>query len=231
MAKIGKRLQDIYKGADRQKLHALTEAVAQVKANAKAKFDETIEVALNLNVDARKADQLVRGVTELPHGTGRTVRVCVVAKGPKADEATKAGADLVGAEDIVDQIQAGKIDFDKMIATPDMMGVIGRVARVLGPRGLMPNPKLGSVTMDVAAAVKSAKAGQIEFRTDKAGILHVPAGKASFDEAKLVENIKAFFNVVEKSRPSGVKGTFIKKMAVSSTQGAGLKIDIASVRD
>lgn len=230
MANLGKRLNDILKGLDRTKEYALSDAAKQVKDNAKAKFDESIDLAINLNVDVRKADQLVRGMMQLPHGTGKSVRVCVIAKGPKAEEAKKAGADIVGADDVIESIQKGEINFDRAIATPDMMGLVGRVAKILGPRGLMPNPKLGTVTLDVAAAVNAAKAGQVEYRTDKAGILHAPVGKASFDAKKLVENIQHFFQTVEKARPAGVKGTFVKKVSLSSTMGPGLIVDISSLR-
>lgn len=221
----GKRIENLYKTVDRNKAYSLAEAVKMVKDGAKAKFDETIEIAMNLNVDARKAEQNLRGVLQLPHGTGKTYRVAVFAKGPKAEEAKAAGADLIGAEDLIEKIQGGAMDFDKCIATPDMMALIGRVAKVLGPRGLMPNPKLGTVTMDVAGAVKAVKGGQVEYRTEKTGIVHAGIGKASFSEKALLENIEAFVSVIEKAKPTGVKGTYIKKMSLSSTMGAGVKFD------
>lgn len=229
MAKIGKRLKSAYEGVDTNKFYTLEEAVKLVKAGAKAKFNETIEVAMNLGVDPRHADQMVRGVVELPHGTGKTVRVAVFAKAEKAEEARKAGADIVGAEDLAEQIQGGMMDFDRCIATPDMMGVVGRLGKVLGPRNLMPNPKLGTVTPNVTEAIRAAKAGQVQFRVEKAGIIHAGVGKASFDEAKLVENIKAFIDAINKAKPSGAKGTYVKKVSLSSTMGVGVKLDIASV--
>ena len=209
------------------KLYPLDEAVKLVKDRAKAKFDETIEVAMNLGVDPRHADQMVRGVCNLPNGSGRTVRVAVFARGAKADEARAAGADVVGAEDLVETVNGGKIDFDRCIATPDMMPLVGRLGKVLGPRGLMPNPKVGTVTMDVAGAVKAAKGGAVEFRVEKAGIVHAGIGKASFDEDKLVENIKAFADAVAKAKPAGAKGTYIQRVAISSTMGPGVKVDPA----
>lgn len=226
---IGKRLKAGYANIDRNKFYALDEAVALIKGAAKAKFDETIEIALNLGVDPRHADQMVRGVVELPHGTGKTVRVAVFAKADKAEEARKAGADIVGAEDLAEQIQGGMMDFDRCIATPDMMGVVGRLGKVLGPRNLMPNPKLGTVTPNVTEAVRAAKAGQVQFRVEKAGIVHAGVGKASFDEAKLAENIKAFVDAINKAKPAGAKGTYIKKVSVASTMGPGVKLDIASL--
>jgi len=226
---IGKRLKAGYANIDRNKFYSLDEAVALIKGAAKAKFDETVEIALNLGVDPRHADQMVRGVIELPHGTGKTVRVAVFAKADKAEEARKAGADVAGAEDLAEKIQGGFMDFDRCIATPDMMGVVGRLGKVLGPRNLMPNPKLGTVTPNVTEAVRAAKAGQVQFRVEKAGIVHAGVGKASFDEGKLVENIKAFVDAINKAKPSGAKGTYLKKVSVSSTMGPGVKLDIASL--
>jgi large subunit ribosomal protein L1 len=226
---IGKRLKAGYANIDRNKFYSLDEAVSLIKGGAKAKFDETVEIALNLGVDPRHADQMVRGVVELPHGTGKTVRVAVFAKADKAEEARKAGADIVGAEDLAEKIQGGFMDFDRCIATPDMMGVVGRLGKVLGPRNLMPNPKLGTVTPNVAEAVRAAKAGQVQFRVEKAGIVHAGVGKASFDEGKLAENIKAFVDAINKAKPSGAKGTYLKKVSVSSTMGPGVKLDIASL--
>ena len=214
---------------DREKLHGVDEAIALAKSNATSKFDETIEVALNLGVDPRHADQMVRGVVTLPKGTGKTVRVGVFAKGAKADEAKAAGADVVGAEDLMEIVQGGKIDFDRCIATPDMMGVVGRLGKVLGPKGLMPNPKLGTVTMDVAAAVKAAKSGQIEYRVEKAGIIHSGIGKASFPAADLRANFDALLDAVVKAKPAGAKGKYVRKVAVSSTMGPGIKVDTAEV--
>jgi large subunit ribosomal protein L1 len=199
-----------------------------VKANASAKFDETVEVALNLGVDPRHADQMVRGVVALPNGTGKTVRVAVFARGAKADEAQAAGADIVGAEDLMETIQGGKIDFDRCIATPDMMPIVGRLGKILGPRNLMPNPKVGTVTMDVAQAVKNAKGGEVQFKVEKAGIIHGGVGKASFDEGKLVENVKAFVQAVNRAKPAGAKGTYLKKLSLSSTMGPGVSVDISS---
>ena len=214
---------------DREKFYAVDEAIGIVKANATAKFDETVEVALNLGVDPRHADQMVRGVVNLPKGTGKDVRVAVFAKGAKADEATKAGADKVGAEDLMEEMQAGKLDYDRVIATQDMMGVVGRLGKVLGPKGLMPNPKLGTVTMDVTKAVTDAKSGQVEFRVEKAGIIHAGIGKASFSEVDLKANFAAFVDAIVKARPSGAKGKFIKKLSVSSTMGPGLKLDLEEI--
>ncbi len=228
MTKIVKRLKAIDAAFDNNKLYELQEAVKIVKGNAKAKFDETIEIAINLGVDPKHADQLVRGVCQLPHGTGKTVRVAVFAKGDKAAEATKAGADIVGAEDLALEIEKGVINFDRCIATPDMMGVAGRVAKVLGPRGLMPNPKLGTVTMDVKKAVENAKAGELQFRVEKAGIVHAGVGKASFSEKDLLENIKAFIDTIAKARPSGAKGKFMLKCSISSTMGRGVKVSLNS---
>jgi len=222
MAKLGKRLKKAYEGVDLNKIYTLSEAVNVIKKVSKAKFDETIEVSMNLNVDAKKAEQNIRGVILLPHGTGKTYRVAVFAKGPKAAEAEQAGADIVGAEELMERIQAGDMPFDRCIATPDMMGLVGRVGKILGPRGLMPNPKLGTVTMDVAAAVKAVKGGQVEYRTEKSGIVHSGVGKVSFAEKSLVENITALIDIVTKARPAGVKGTYIKKMSLSSTMGPGV---------
>ena len=210
---------------DRNKLYPIDEAVKLVKNGAKAKFDETVELAMNLGVDPRHADQMVRGVVSLPNGTGRSIRVGVFAKDEKADEAKAAGADVVGAEDLVEAVQAGKIDFDRCIATPDMMPLVGRLGKVLGPRGMMPNPKVGTVTPDVTSAIKDAKGGAVEFRVEKAGIIHAGVGKASFSEEALAENIRAFANAVQKAKPSGAKGTFLKRVSVASTQGPGVKID------
>lgn len=227
MAKVAKRIGAARAGLDREKMHTVAEAVAFVKANATAKFDETIEVAINLNVDPRHADQMVRGVCSLPNGTGRSVRVAVFAKGAKAEEATKAGAEIVGAEDLMEEIQGGRSDFDKVIATPDMMPLVGRLGKVLGPRGLMPNPKVGTVTMDVTKAIEASKGGAVEFRAEKAGVIHAGIGKASFTEAALHENIKAFLDAIVKAKPSGAKGTYLKKIALSSTMGPGVKVDIS----
>jgi large subunit ribosomal protein L1 len=229
MAKLGKRTKAAREGIDRTKLYPLDEAVKMIQARAKAKFDETIEVAMNLGVDPRHADQMVRGVCNLPNGSGRTVRVGVFARGGKADEATAAGADVVGAEDLVEKVQGGTIEFDRCIATPDMMPLVGRLGKVLGPRGLMPNPKVGTVTMDVAAAVKAAKGGAVEFRVEKAGIVQAGVGKASFPPEKLAENIRAFADAVQKAKPAGAKGTFIQRVAVTSTMGPGVKVEPGSV--
>jgi large subunit ribosomal protein L1 len=214
---------------DREKLHGVDEAIGLAKANATSKFDETIEVAINLGVDPRHADQMVRGVVTLPKGTGKDVRVGVFAKGAKADEAKAAGADVVGAEDLMEIVQSGTIDFDRCIATPDMMGIVGRLGKVLGPKGLMPNPKLGTVTMDVAGAVKAAKGGQVEYRVEKAGIIHSGIGKASFPAADLRANFDALVDAIVKAKPSGAKGKYVRKLAVSSTMGPGIKIDVAEV--
>src|SRR4030095_9049580 len=226
MAKLTKKQKAQAGSVDRYKFYAVDEALALVKQNATAKFDETVEVALNLGVDPRHADQMVRGVVNLPKGTGKEVRVAVFAKGAKAEEATAAGADVVGAEDLMETIQGGQIDFDRVIATPDMMGVVGRLGKVLGPKGLMPHPKLGTVTMDVNKAVTDAKSGQIEFRVEKAGIIHAGIGKASFSEGDLKENFNAFLDAILKAKPSGAKGKFIKKLSVSSTMGPGIKLDL-----
>jgi large subunit ribosomal protein L1 len=229
MAHKGKRMKAGYEGLDRDKFYNLAEAVKTIKSKAVAKFDETIEIALNLGVDPRHADQMVRGVVELPHGTGKTVRVAVFAKADKAEEARKAGADIVGADDLFEIVNGGTMDFDRCIATPDMMGLVGRLGKVLGPRGLMPNPKLGTVTTNVAEAVRAAKAGQVQFRVEKAGIVHAGIGKASFDEAKLVENVKAFVDAINKAKPQGAKGTYLKKVSLSSTMGPGMKLDVGSI--
>jgi large subunit ribosomal protein L1 len=229
MSKHGKRYTKAREGIDRDKAYPLTEAVKLVKQGAKAKFDETIEVAMNLGVDPRHADQRVRGVVNLPNGSGRNVRVGVFARGAKADEAKAAGADVVGAEDLVEKVNGGNIDFDRCIATPDMMPLVGRLGKVLGPRGMMPNPKVGTVTMDITNAVKGAKGGSVEFRVEKAGIVQAGVGKASFTEQQLAQNIKAFADAVAKAKPSGAKGTFVEKVAVSSTMGPGVKIELSSI--
>src|SRR5579872_1821716 len=226
---VGKRLSKAREGVDREKLYALPEAIKMVKERAKAKFDETIEISMNLGVDPKHADQMVRGVVTLPNGTGRTVRVGVFARGAKADEARAAGADVVGAEDLVEQVQAGNIDFDRCIATPDLMPLVGRLGKVLGPRGMMPNPKVGTVTMDVTTAVRGAKGGSVEFRVEKAGIVQAGIGKASFSEEKLVENVRALADAVAKAKPAGAKGTYIQRVAVSSTMGPGVKVEPSSL--
>ncbi|MBO1904712.1 50S ribosomal protein L1 [Microvirga sp. 3-52] len=227
--KEGKRIRAAREGIEVTKLYPIQDAVKLIKERAKAKFDETIEVSMNLGVDPRHADQMVRGVCNLPNGSGRTVRVAVFARGAKADEAKAAGADIVGAEELFEAVNGGTIDFDRCIATPDMMPLVGRLGKVLGPRGLMPNPKVGTVTMDVKGAVEAAKGGAVEFRVEKAGIVHAGIGKASFDEGKLVENIRAFADAVSKAKPTGAKGTYIQRVAVSSTMGPGVKVDPASV--
>ncbi len=227
--KEGKRIRAAREGVDATKLYPIQDAVKLIKDRAKAKFDETIEISMNLGVDPRHADQMVRGVCNLPNGSGRTVRVAVFARGAKADEAKAAGADIVGAEELFETVNGGTIEFDRCIATPDMMGLVGRLGKVLGPRGLMPNPRVGTVTMDVRGAVEAAKGGAVEFRVEKAGIIHAGIGKASFDEGKLVENIKAFADAVSKAKPTGAKGTYIQRIAVSSTMGPGVKVDPASV--
>jgi large subunit ribosomal protein L1 len=229
MTQHGKRTQKTREGVDRMKLYSIDEAIKMVKERATAKFDETIEVAMNLGVDPRHSDQMVRGVVNLPNGSGRSVRVGVFARGAKADEAKAAGADVVGAEDLVEKVQGGNIDFDRCIATPDLMPLVGRLGKVLGPRGLMPNPKVGTVTMDVTTAVRGAKGGSVEFRVEKAGIVQAGIGKASFSADKLVQNIKAFADAVQKSKPSGAKGTYIQRVAVSSTMGPGVKVEPASL--
>src|SRR6218665_431975 len=225
MAKLAKCIQKIREGVDPVKLYSLTEAVSLVKERAVAKFDETIEVAMNLGVDPRHADQMVRGVVTLPNGSGRTMRVAVFARGAKADEAKAAGADIVGAEDLVEKVTNGSIDFDRVIATPDMMPLVGRLGKVLGPRGLMPNPKVGTVTMDLTTAVAASKGGSVEFRVEKAGIVHAAVGKVSFSAEKLAENIKAFADSVAKAKPAGAKGTYVQRVAISSTMGPGVKIE------
>jgi len=229
MAKLGKRMAAAVENIDRERLYDLTDAVKMVKERATAKFDETVEIAINLGVDPRHADQMVRGVVKLPHGTGRSLRVAVFARGSKADEALEAGADVVGAEDLAERVQKGEIDFDRCIATPDTMPIVGRLGKILGPRGLMPNPKLGTVTQDVAQAVADAKGGSIEFRVEKAGIIHSGVGKASFSEEQLVDNLRAFVGAITRAKPSGAKGTYLKRVALSSTMGPGVKIDVASL--
>ncbi|MGH6817687.1 MAG: 50S ribosomal protein L1 [Methylovirgula sp.] len=230
MSQAGKRVRNARSGIDRVKLYPLEEAVKLVKERASAKFDETVEIAMNLGVDPKHADQMVRGVVNLPNGTGRTQRVAVFARGDKADEAKAAGADIVGAEDLIATVQAGTIEFDRCIATPDFMPLVSRLGKVLGPRGLMPNPRVGTVTTDVAAAIKAAKGGAVEFRVEKAGIVQGSVGKASFDQKKLVENVAAFVGAVSKAKPQGAKGTYIQRVALSSTMGPGVKVDPATVR-
>jgi large subunit ribosomal protein L1 len=229
MAKISKRYRKAVEGVDSEKAYEIDEAVKLVKSRATAKFDETIELAINLGVDPRHADQMVRGVVSLPNGTGRALRVAVFAKGAKAEEAKKAGADIVGAEDLAEQVQKGEINFDRCIATPDMMGIVGRLGKVLGPRGLMPNPKVGTVTMDVTQAIKDAKGGAVEYRVEKAGIVQAGVGKASFAEDAIVQNVKAFVDSVVKAKPAGAKGTYLKKISLSSTMGPGVKVTLPSV--
>lgn len=230
MARTGKRLKAVREGYDREQHYDLAEAVRLVKAGATAKFDETIEVALGLGVDPRHADQMVRGVITLPRGTGRTLQVAVFAKGDKAAEAEQAGADLVGSEDLVKRVQAGEIDFDRYIATPDMMPLVGKLGKILGPRGLMPNPKLGTVTNEIGKAVKDAKGGQLQYRVEKAGIVHAGIGKAAFSEEALIENVKAIVDAIYGAKPSGVKGTYLKKLSLSSTMGPGVKVNVASIQ-
>ncbi len=229
MAKVGKRMAAAREGINRDEAVSLDEAVKLLKASAGAKFDETIEIALGLGVDPRHADQMVRGMVQLPHGTGKSVRVAVFAKGPKAAEAEAAGADLVGADDLAERIQAGEMDFERCIATPDMMPVVGKLGKVLGPRGLMPNPKLGTVTQDIAAAVTAAKGGEIQFRAEKAGIIHAGVGKSSFSEDQIADNLRAFIGAINRAKPSGVKGTYLKRVSISSTMGPGIRIDVARV--
>ncbi|TLP48763.1 50S ribosomal protein L1 [Cohaesibacter sp. CAU 1516] len=229
MANLGKRVRAAREKIDANATYSLEEAVKAIKGAASAKFDETVEVSLNLGVDPRHADQMVRGVCQLPAGTGKTVKVAVFARGDKAEEAKAAGADIVGAEELVQEVQGGKINFDRCIATPDMMPLVGRLGKVLGPRGMMPNPKVGTVTPDVAQAVKDSKGGSVEFRVEKAGIIHGGVGKVSFEEAAIVENIKAFVAAVSKAKPSGAKGTYMKKLSLSSTMGPGVRVDLASV--
>ncbi len=228
MSKLAKRTAKAREGIDSRKLHKLDDAIKMVKARATAKFDETIEVSMNLGVDPKYPDQQVRGVCNLPNGTGKTLRVAVFAKGPKAEEAKKAGADIVGEQDLFDTINGGKIEFDRLIATPDMMGLVGRLGKVLGPRGLMPNPRVGTVTMDITKAVGDAKGGAVEFRVEKAGIVQAGIGKASFSEEKLIENARAFVDSVVKAKPTGAKGVFLKKVAVSSTMGPGVRVEPSS---
>jgi len=226
MAKVSKRLKSSNEKRDREAFYSVENAVKFIKDNAKVKFDETIEIAMNLGIDPRHSDQQVRGVVQLPHGTGKSMRVAVFAKDAKAEDAKKAGADIVGAEDLAEKIQAGEIEFDRCIATPDMMAVVGRLGKVLGPKGLMPNPKLGTVTQDVATAVQAAKGGEVQFRCEKAGIVHAGVGKASFDEQALAENVRAFIVAINRAKPSGVKGTYILKASISSTMGPGIKLDM-----
>jgi large subunit ribosomal protein L1 len=229
MTKIGKRLKKAYEGLSPDQALALEEAVKVLKSVPHPKFDETVELAMNLNIDPRKADQLVRGVISLPHGTGKSMRVAVFARGDKAEAAKTAGADIVGAEDLAEKIQGGQIDFDRCIATPDMMAIVGRLGKVLGPRGLMPNPKLGTVTADVVQAVKDAKGGQVQYRAEKAGILHAGIGKISFSEAALIENVRALVGAINRGKPSGIKGSYIKKASLSSTMGPGIKLDLSGL--
>ena len=227
MGHVGKRLKKAEEGLDNEKLYEVDEAVQLIKRNATAKFDETIEIAINLGIDPRHADQMVRGMISLPHGTGKSVRVAVFAKDAKADEAREAGADIIGAEDLMEAVNKGEIDFDRCIATPDMMAIVGRLGKVLGPRGLMPNPKLGTVTPDVKKAVTDAKGGQIEFRAEKTGIVHAGIGKASFSQEALAENVTTFVEAIAKAKPSGVKGAYMKRVTVSSTMGRGIKLSLA----
>jgi len=229
MAKIGKRLKQAYEGLSPEQAYALEEAVKLLKSRPHAKFDETVELAMNLNIDPRKSDQSVRGVISLPHGTGKAMRVAVFARGDKAEAAKSAGADIVGAEDLAEKIQGGQIDFDRCIAAPDMMAVVGRLGKVLGPRGLMPNPKLGTVTADVVQAVKDAKGGQVQYRAEKAGIVHAGVGKVSFSEAALIENVRALVGAISRAKPSGIKGSYIKRASLSSTMGPGIKLDLTGL--
>jgi len=229
MAKQGKRLNKAYEGVDTDAQMAISEAVKLIKSRASAKFDETVEIAMNLNIDPRKQDQNLRGTVMLPHGTGKSVRVGVFARGDKAKEASDAGADVVGAEDLAEKVQAGDIDFDRCIATPDLMALVGRLGKILGPRGLMPNPRLGTVTANVTEAVQAAKGGQVEFRAEKAGIVHAGVGKASFTDAALVDNVRAFVGAITRGKPTGVKGTYIKRVSLSSTMGPGVKVDLAGL--
>jgi len=229
MAKHGKRLRKAYEAIDRETGYGIAEAVRIIKDSATSKFDETVEVAINLDVDPKHADQMVRGTVSLPHGTGKALKVAVFAKGDKAKEAEAAGADFVGAEDLAEKIQSGETGFDRCIATPDMMAVVGKLGKILGPKGLMPNPKLGTVTQDVTNAIKAAKAGQIEFRVEKEGIVHAGVGKASFSADQLVENVAAFVDTIVKAKPSGVKGTYLKRVSLTSTMGPGIKLDVASL--
>ncbi|MBV9653459.1 MAG: 50S ribosomal protein L1 [Acetobacteraceae bacterium] len=229
MAKQGKRLKTAAAKVDRSKTYPLADAIKLVKTNATAKFDETVELSMNLGIDPRHADQMVRGLVGLPNGTGKTLRIAVFARGPKAEEAQGAGADLVGAEDLAERVQGGDIQFDRCIATPDMMALVGRLGKILGPRGLMPNPRLGTVTMDVRGAVQAAKAGQVEFRAEKAGIVHAGIGKASFPDDKLLENARAFADAIQKAKPSGAKGTYVQKAALSSSMGPGVRVEVGSL--
>jgi len=224
-----KRLTAAYAAFDRSKSYPLADAIKLVRQNAKAKFDETVEFSMNLGIDPRHADQMVRGLVSLPNGTGKTLRVAVFARGPKQQEALDSGADVVGAEDLAEKVQAGDIQFDRCIATPDMMALVGRLGKILGPRGLMPNPRLGTVTMDVRGAVTAAKAGQVEFRAEKAGIVHAGVGKASFEDEKLAQNIHAFVDAIQKAKPTGAKGTYVRKASLSSTMGPGIRVDVASL--
>jgi large subunit ribosomal protein L1 len=228
MAK-NKRMTAARAAVDSTKSYPLTEALALIKSTAKAKFDETVEMSMNLGIDPRHADQMVRGLTSLPNGTGKTVRVGVFARGPKADEARAAGADVVGADDLAEKIQAGEIQFDRCIATPDMMGVVGKLGKILGPRGLMPNPRLGTVTMDVKGAITAAKAGQVEFRAEKAGIIHAGIGKVSFETDKLLENARALADAIQKAKPTGAKGTYVQRVSISSSMGPGIRVDVSSI--
>ncbi len=229
MANHGKRLKQAYEGLDRDKDYGLEDAVRLVKENARAKFDESVEISMNLGIDPRHADQALRGMVNLPNGTGRPVRVAVFARGDNADAAKEAGADIVGAEDLVEQIQGGQINFDRAVATPDMMALVGRLGKILGPRGLMPNPKLGTVTKDVTAAVQAAKGGQVEFRAERAGIVHAGVGKVSFDDAAILANVRAFVDAIVRAKPSGAKGTYVKRVSLSSTMGPGVSVDTASL--
>jgi large subunit ribosomal protein L1 len=231
MAKQGKRLKKAYEGIDRAAAYRLDEAVRLIKTRASAKFDETVEIAMNLNLDPRKQDQNLRGTVMLPHGTGKTVRIAVFARGDRAKEAADAGADVVGAEDLAETIQAGQIDFDRAIATPDMMAVVGRLGKILGPRGLMPNPRLGTVTQNVAEAVQAVKGGQVEFRAEKAGLVHAGVGKASFTDAALADNVRAFVGAITRGKPSGVRGTYIKKASLSSTMGPGVRLELSDLTE
>jgi large subunit ribosomal protein L1 len=229
MAKLSKKQKELAAAFDAAKAYSIPEAIKVVKANARSKFDETVEISMNLGIDPRHSDQMVRGMLSLPNGTGKTLRVAVFARGAKADEARAAGADVVGAEDLAEQVTNGDMPFDRCIATPDMMALVGRLGKVLGPRGLMPNPKLGTVTMDVKGAVSAAKAGQVEFRAEKAGVVHAGIGKASFPEEKLEENVRAFIEAIQKAKPTGAKGTYVKKVSLSSTMGPGVRIDVAGL--